>query len=293
MNKIVFVILHYCTLQDTIECVNSIKHRIDTANYEILIVDNCSPNGSVNQLLKLYKEENKITILQNKENLGFARGNNIGFRHAKNECKSDFIVLLNNDTMLISDNFFNIILKEYDNNRFAVMGPHIITPQEPYNSNPGQDAVMTLAQLNKHICIVRIRLYFNYLYIDNIYDKFLKKIKNFTKNSITNVDRTKLRCENVQLHGCCLIFSPLYIEQFDGLDERTFLYREEDILYTQIMKRGLKTVYNPAIEIYHKESKSTEFIEKETLKKRRFKYKNLLRSNKVLKDVILKNTRTT
>jgi GT2 family glycosyltransferase len=80
----------------------------------------------------------------------------------------------------------------------------------------------------------------------------------------------------------------LYIEQFNGLVDRTFLYHEEDILYTQMMKRGLKTVYNPAIEIYHKRGKSTDFIENGTLKKRRFRYKNLLHSSKVLKDVILK-----
>jgi GT2 family glycosyltransferase len=189
MSKIVFVILHYCTLQDTIECIDSIKNKIDTENYEILIVDNCSPNRSVNQLLKLYKEENKITILQNKENLGFAGGNNVGFRYAKNECRSDFIVFLNNDTMLISNNFFDIILKEYENNRFAVMGPHIITPQEPYDDNPGQDTVMTLFQLNKHICLVRIRLYLNYLHLESIYDKILGYIK---KNTQNKVDRTKL-----------------------------------------------------------------------------------------------------
>jgi GT2 family glycosyltransferase len=285
MNKITFIILHYCAIQETIECVNSIKNKIDTENYEILIVDNCSPNGSGEQLVELYKNDIKITILQNKENLGFARGNNVGFRYAKNKCQTDFIVLLNSDTILLSDDFFEVVLNEYKKSRFAVLGPHIITPYKDYD-NPGRDSVITLYQLNKYVLLVRIRLCLNYLHLECIYNKFLGCFKK-TANIKNNIDRTQVRCENVQLHGCCLIFSPLYIKQSNGLDDRTFLYREEDILYAQMMKKGLKTVYNPAIRIYHKEGKSTGVIKQATSKRRRFKYKNLLHSSKVLKNIIL------
>jgi GT2 family glycosyltransferase len=281
MNKIAFVILHYCTLQDTIECVDSIKNQIDTKNHQIIIVDNCSPDESGEELKKLYNQENNVIILQNKENLGFARGNNVGFRYAKNECQSDFIVLLNSDTLIIQDNFFDVILNEYERSKFAVLGPYIIKQEKPYNDNPGRNTVITLAQLRKYIWLVRLHLFLNYLYIENVYNNFWRRVKKHK-----NEDTIKYRCENVRLHGCCLVFSPLYISQLDGIDDRTFLYSEEDILYAQMMKKKLKTVFNPELKIFHKGGKTTKNIISGSLKIRRFQYKELLRSSQILKKVI-------
>ena len=102
--KIAFIILHYQTLDETIKCIESIKNRIDTENYEIIIVDNCSPNGSGKILYDKYNEIERYHVLLNEKNLGFSAGNNIGFRHAK-KIKCDFIAMINNDTCLITDNF--------------------------------------------------------------------------------------------------------------------------------------------------------------------------------------------
>jgi GT2 family glycosyltransferase len=280
MNKIAFVILHYATLQDTVECINSIKNRIDVKNYKIIVVDNGSPDGSGEELKKLYNQDNTITILQNKENLGFARGNNIGFRYAKNEYQSEFIVLLNSDTLIIQDDFCNVVFNEYEKSKFAVLGPYIITPEEPYDCNPGQDCVITLIQLKRFIKVIKIYLFFTYLCID------MHRQRNKIKKKQNKKDITKYRCENVQLHGCCLVFSPIYISQSEGLDDRTFLYLEEDILYAQMMKKKLITVFNPELKIFHKEGKATKNIISDSLKRKRFKYKNLLHSSRILKEII-------
>ena len=61
--KIVFLILHYYTIDDTIKCVNSIKSNIDADNYEIVIVDNASPNDTGKELEELYKDNDKIHVL--------------------------------------------------------------------------------------------------------------------------------------------------------------------------------------------------------------------------------------
>ena len=50
MIDIVFVVLHYLTIDDTIECVNSIKEKCKKGNFRIVIVDNASPNNSKNEL---------------------------------------------------------------------------------------------------------------------------------------------------------------------------------------------------------------------------------------------------
>ncbi len=286
--KLAFVILHYCAIKDTIECVDSIKSRIDTDNYEIVIVDNYSPDNSGSQLEAKYLQDTKITVLLNDSNRGFAQGNNRGFLFAKNDLRSDFIVMLNNDTLLIQDDFFNVIIKEYEISSFSVLGPYIITPKEPYDDNPGRNYILTQNQLDKYIWKIKIHQFFNYLRVESVLNLLLHRTKKALNRGESDSIQSKIskRCENVQLHGCCWVFSPVYIHLFDGLDSRTFLYKEEEILFTQMMKRGLKTVYNPDLKIYHKEDASTTAIESKPYMKRRFVYKHLLLSTKVLKEVI-------
>ena len=106
---IVFVILHYKTDRDTIECVESIRSKIDTAGYRIVIVDNASANGSYEALQKEYSGADDIALISNSENLGFARGLNVGIDYARKHFDPDFIALINNDTQLISKNITETI----------------------------------------------------------------------------------------------------------------------------------------------------------------------------------------
>ena len=71
-----FVILHYMTADDTINCVESIKEKC--FDYEIVIVDNASPNGSGKILETKYSKESKINVLTLEKNIGFDCGNNAG-----------------------------------------------------------------------------------------------------------------------------------------------------------------------------------------------------------------------
>lgn len=104
MTKFSFVILHYNTFTDTIECIDSIKKYISARSRDIIVVDNCSPDSSGSLLKLKYAEDDEVQVLMNSENLGFARGNNVGFKYAK-ERGADFIVMLNNDTLLLDNSF--------------------------------------------------------------------------------------------------------------------------------------------------------------------------------------------
>jgi GT2 family glycosyltransferase len=82
-HKIGFVILHYLAKEETINCVSSIKEKVGTEDYLIVIVDNASSNGSGNELLEKYENDSKVKVLINRENLGFAKGMNVGFQYLK------------------------------------------------------------------------------------------------------------------------------------------------------------------------------------------------------------------
>lgn len=120
-----FVILHYNTIKETVDCVESIEKLIDTENYCIVIVDNCSPNNTGVELVNKYKNSDKIDVLLSKENVGFARGNNLGIDYARNELNSKYVCCTNNDTLMIQKNFYHSIEKEYKFSNAAVIGPRV------------------------------------------------------------------------------------------------------------------------------------------------------------------------
>ena len=83
---------------------------------------------------------------------------------------------------------------------------------------------------------------------------------------------------NVELHGSFLVFSPIYIEWFDGLDERTFLYCEEEFLFARCYFNKLKTRFNPQIQIIHNEVETNDSSVLKIRKKRLFRVRNCLKS---------------
>lgn len=285
--KIVFVILHYYTIRDTIKCVDSIKDKIGTKNYEIVIVDNHSPNKTGEKLNKLYEKDEQIHVIVNMENLGFAKGNNIGYIYAKNELNADYIVLLNNDTVLLQENFFELIIQEYTESKFAVLGPQILLPNNKIN--PILKEIPSIEIVNKQLRNIKFDYIINYLFLNKLYKKsrqiaknILIKLKLKKKSQGIKDEDVNKKYENIVLHGCFLIFSKEYINLFDGLDDRTFLYREEELLAIRLKKHNLKSVYSPNLQILHNEDSSTNAITKSNRKKQIFVDKNLIHSSKIL-----------
>jgi len=77
-------------------CLTSIYNTQNYHNYETIIVDNNSNDGSVD-LVK--KEFPKVKLIENDKNLGFAKANNQAIRISK----AKYIMLLNNDTIIIQN----------------------------------------------------------------------------------------------------------------------------------------------------------------------------------------------
>lgn len=252
MYKIGYVILHYISEKDTKECVDSILKYTYHQECYIVIVDNCSPNNSGERLAEQYKENSKIKTIINKKNIGFSKGNNVGIKYARDKLKCDFVVVLNNDTYLMNDEFEKILLSEYKYSGFAVLGPKIYDPSGLNSSNPGNVELPSLQECDEGI----------YIWIQKLIKALVVKWKsekpvfNGDKNTekICNKNIIDNRREFCRLHGCCLVLSPNYFEYFDGFVERTFMYAEETILLINLRKKGLKSVYNPQLAIFHKEA---------------------------------------
>lgn len=278
-----FVILHYMTLEDTAECVDSIEKNIMYDNYSIVVVDNGSKNGTGKQLKYKYKDNKNITVILNEKNLGFAKGNNIGYKYAKYENNADIIVMINNDTIIEQKDFCIKLVEHYNKDKFHIAGPNIISLIDNKKQNP------TIKIFNNIDDVLRMRkkfnllLKFNYLRCDNLFENILSYTKKLRKKEKVVSLKNK---DDFQLHGSCLIFSKLYIERYEGLYDKTFMYIEECILKYISERDNLVMKYYDDITIYHKEDSSTNAYMGNGYKKRRFYYKNSIESCDILIDLM-------
>jgi GT2 family glycosyltransferase len=113
MPAVSIVLLCYNNWNVTKRCIESVIQNSNYPYYEIIVVNNNSQDQTRRELNKLYKDIDNIKIVHNKANYGFATGMNVGALYAK----YDYIVLLNNDTVVNKDWLYPLvkplILKEY------------------------------------------------------------------------------------------------------------------------------------------------------------------------------------
>lgn len=93
--KAIVVTLNWNRKEDTIECLKSLL-ELDYANYEIVVVDNGSMDGSAQAIRQSFPN---ITVIENKENLGYSLGMNTGIKYAL-EQGVKYVLIMNNDTVI-------------------------------------------------------------------------------------------------------------------------------------------------------------------------------------------------
>lgn len=287
MHKFGFVILHYKTQFDTIDCIESLKSL--EGNIEIIVVDNHSENGSIEEIKEQYKGTDNIHFILNQDNLGFAKGNNVGIEYAFN-VGCDFICILNNDTIIKQPEFVQKAIEDWELRKYSISGPRIISTVDGLDQNPfmvpkhyvkgTKDAlILFLIGLIKYIVV--------YWRLPMFWKKNVSKKQSYTdgleKDYLISTENDFL------LHGACLIFSPSYFEKYKKMCDRTFMYEEETIIYYLSHKLGYKYTYNPNITIYHKEQSSTNYSIDKPRTRLLFGYREDLKSRFVLLKLTLVN----
>jgi GT2 family glycosyltransferase len=112
------IILNYNAGNLLIDCVDSIQ-KTNHGNYEIIIVDNDSTDKSYLQCCKKFPE---IILIENKENLGYCGGNNVGIQKAKGE----YIIILNPDT-IVDPNWVKELILAYEKYGDGLYQPKFLT----------------------------------------------------------------------------------------------------------------------------------------------------------------------
>lgn len=267
-----FVILHYIAYDMTVECVTKLLYNFGEENIKIVIVDNASPNESGEALEARYAADDRVVVLANTSNEGFARGNNRGYDYLVEHDNPDYIVVMNNDVLIEQPDFLIRVDCIYRDTAFAVLGPDIYCPLSNSHQNPAYLKGLTKQQVSRLYWRVTIERYIPTLVCwKNIISHRLHEMHFLPEPVNKTIDRS-IPAEGAVLHGACYIFSRNFVEHrkycfFPG----TFLYVEEDILHLECMRSGLKMVYSPEIVVKHMEDVSTKAALK--TERQRFKMK--------------------
>lgn len=273
-----FVVLHYLVVQDTIECVKSIK-AIEKNNNQIIyiiIVDNGSLETDKDEIMNTVGED--IIYLRSDLNLGFAKGNNIGFNYAQKNLKSDYVILTNNDIIINNSNFsLGTIDLCYEKYHFAVLGPNILAGNKKICQNPHISKSFNKYSIISYIVKSIIMYLLTLFHMDTLLFKKPSPTdeSSFFSFDSSTVDITKI--DTLFLHGSFLIFSPQYYSK-EGLFDGTFMYLEENILKYLCKKNGCKLYYTSLLSVYHKEDASTNALTNSDRKKKLFYFKNVIKS---------------
>lgn len=281
--NIVTIILHYNNGFLTQKYVENLKSlNWEEIEHHVVVVDNCSPDHSGLYLEKHFEKEADVIVIQNKENLGFAKGNNVGIQYAKKFFDPDLYIISNNDVFIDDILFPKKIKISYLQNNFDCLGPDIYCLRKSEHQNPFK--LKPIDQRTLKIKIVKDTIrYYEVLVIKylGLYD-LISKIKRKTQNKSEKQYQNQSCLENVVLHGSFFVLSKQYIAEYpDGLFPFTFLYMEEDILYYRCKWRNLKILYDPTISIIHFDGVASSDAVGNKCNKYLFELKHTIRSCKV------------
>ena len=214
------IIVNYRTPDLTQACIDSIYTHTKGVDFEIIVVDNCSMDESVNRLSK----DHRIKLIVSPRNGGFGYGNNLGMKVARGK----YLFLLNSDTLLVN----NAIKEFYDyaesHEPKTLYGCYLIGDDGTYRGS-------------FH--------YFPALTIGAFFRRLFRK-QNYTP------DYTDKEVECIC--GADMFIPRTAIEECGGFDEKIFLYGEEGELQLRIAKAGYKRMLLSSPKIIHLEGKSLE-----------------------------------
>lgn len=250
-----FCILHYNNVEVTINCIEDILKNNSNPLFNVVVIDNGSRNGTGELLEEKYKNNKHVFVLKNDINFGFAKGNNIGYFFAKSKLCADIIVVMNSD-ILVGNTFSVEKIIQSCKSDVEIIAPDIVTinglHQNPYRYKPFPKKRYISSLIKNFILLFAINLP---VIGENLYLTYAER-KN-KKNSKVCKAKINKPIYNFVPHGSCLIYTNKWIKH-EGIAflPITFLYCEEEILYTYVQNKGYQIKYDPTLCIRHLEDAS-------------------------------------
>ncbi len=202
------LIVNYNSGSYALECIHSVFRQENLA-LQVIVVDNASQDNSTNELKEAFGQ--KITLIESKENLGFACANNL----AATQATSDYLLLLNPDTV-ISEPLGLAYLVDFliQHPEMGMVGPMIEEPRKGKTVLP------------------------RFRYPSSSSLKYTQKFK-------------KLPGDIAWILGACMLIKRSVYEDISGFDPDYFLYGEDADICLRLRLHGYQIGYCDAVHIKH------------------------------------------
>lgn len=217
--RVIVTVLNYNRADDTIECVNSL-FKTNYPSMEILLVDNCSTDGSYEKIREAFPE---IKVIRNEKNLGYTGGVNVSIMQAQLRAP-DYIMVLNNDT-LVDPQFIDYLVDAMEKHKTAAAACGTIY----YHPDV------------KKIWYAGGRLIpWRGLAVHDHKGEYLEP------SSLEGVHKVSF------ITGCLILFRASHLPAIGLEDERFFIYLDDIELSARILRKGFDLLYTAKAIIYHK-----------------------------------------
>jgi GT2 family glycosyltransferase len=207
--------------------LKSIYEHTKNINFQIIVVDNASGDGTAQIVQKNYSQ---IKIIKNTQNHWFRKANNQGIKISQGR----YVMLLNPDTLLVADDTFEKMVKYMDEHaRVGVLGPRFHYPDGRLQ--------ISCHRLPKFSNALSHYFYLDTLWPDNPLDK---------RAIYYDWDRMDIREVEVG-PGACMLLRREAIEEAGCLDESCLIYYDESDLCQRMLKAGWKVVHYGEVYLVH------------------------------------------
>lgn len=210
----------------TEKCLKSIYGKSTYKNFEILIVNNNSEKEETFKMFEKYKKKyDNFKVIDANFEFNYSKINNLAVK----EANGDYILLLNNDTEVITPNFIEILLGYAMQEHIGAVGPKLLYPDGTIQHN---GVIMGLGEVAEHAFL------------------------NFDDNKPVFGGRTSVPYDYSAVTAACLMISKKKFEEVNGLDEELKVAFNDVDFNLKLLKKGYYNVCVPMVKLYHYESKS-------------------------------------
>lgn len=221
------IIVNYNTFELTKNCIHSVYNNTSGIDYEIILIDNNSSDGSP-ELLK--NEFPNVKFILNEDNVGFAKANNQGITIAQ----ADNILLLNSDTLIIGDCINKVLHFSKQTPDAGIIGCKVLNKNGSLQYSCWHEPT-----------ILSETIFFTISIIKNIWEPitYYKKMKYWNHTHIKQID---------SISGCFFWVKKEVFNKIGLLDENIFMYYEDsEFCKRTILQSDYKIYYFPHAEIIH------------------------------------------
>ncbi len=222
--KLSIIILNYNVRYFLEQCILSVQRSIKSIDAEIIVVDNNSLDDSCEMMKNIFPE---ITLLENKENVGFSKANNQAVKIAKGE----YVCILNPDTAVAEDTFVKVLSYAENIENLGALGVYLMDGTGSF-----------LPESKRNLPSPKVSLL-----------KLFGSGNTYYANNLSKDEAGEVAV----LVGAFMLLKKKVYNEVNGFDEDYFMYGEDIDFSYKITKAGYKNHYLGSVPVLHYKGEST------------------------------------